>query len=74
MIVKLGNAYINLCVVPIIEFDFDDEGRERVILWLHQGPVSYIRGEEAPEEEFDNLKTTMEILRKGVVYVSSPKD
>jgi Fe-S-cluster containining protein len=74
MIVRLGNVYINLCMVPIIEFDLNDEGKERVILWLHQGPVAYVKGEEVPEKEFDNLKTTMEILRKGVVCVSSPKD
>ncbi|ALG96925.1 hypothetical protein [Hydrogenobaculum phage 1] len=73
MVVKLGNAYINLNTVPIVEFDTDDEGRERVIFWLHQGPVAYVRGEDVPEEDFDNLKTAMGILRKGVIYVSSHK-
>jgi hypothetical protein len=73
MVVKLGNAYINLNTVPIVEFDTDDEGRERVIFWLHQGPVAYVRGEEVPEEDFDNFKTEMEILRKGVIYVNSHK-
>lgn len=73
MVVKLGNAYINLNTVPIVEFDTDDEGRERVIFWLHQGPVAYVRGEDVPEEDFDNLKTTMEILRKGVIYVNIHK-
>jgi hypothetical protein len=67
MIVKLGNAYINLCLVPIIEFDKDDDGRERVIFWLHQGPVAYVKNEEVPEEEFDNLKRTVEALKKGVI-------
>ena len=74
MIVKLGNAYINLCVVPIIEFDRDDEDRERVIFWLHQGPVAYVKGEEAPENEFNEFKNefkkTLEYLRKGVLYVN----
>jgi len=73
MFVKLGNACINLCVVPIIEFDVDDENRERVIFWLHQGPVAYVKGTEVPEEEFDNFKTQLEILRKGVLYVSNFK-
>ena len=73
MVVKLGNAYINLNTVPIVEFDTDDEGRERVIFWLHQGPVVYVRREEVPEEDFDNFKTEMELLRKGVIYVNSHK-
>ena len=66
MIVKLGNAYINLCIVPIVEFDFDDKDRERVIFWLPQGPITYIRGEEIPDEEFAKLKETLENLRKGI--------
>jgi len=70
MIVKLGNAYINLCVVPIVEFDRNDEGEERVIFWLHQGPVAYVKGEEVSEKEFDEFKKTIEILRRGVLYVS----
>jgi len=67
MIVKLGNAYVNLCVVPIIEFDRDDENRERVIFWLHQGPVAYVKGEEVSEEEFAKLKEALEVMKKGVV-------
>jgi hypothetical protein len=66
MIVKLGSAYINLCLVPIVEFDRDDENRERVIFWLHQGPVAYVKGEEVPEEEFAKLKEALEVLKKGV--------
>jgi hypothetical protein len=70
MFVKLGNAYINLCEIPVVEFDLDDEGRERVIFWLNQGPVAYIKGEEVPEEEFDKFKKVMESLRKGVIYIN----
>ena len=66
MIVKLGNVYINLCIVPIVEFDFDDEGRERVIFWLHQGPVAYVQGKDVSEEEFAKLKEILEVLRKGI--------
>jgi len=62
MIIKLGNAYVNLYIIPIIEFDFDDKGRERVIFWLHQGPVTYIKGEEVSEEEFAKLKEALENL------------
>jgi len=78
MVVKLGNVYINLDAVPIVEFDVDDEGRERVIFWLHQGPVAYVKGEEVPEEEFnrfkdamESFKDAMEILGKGAIYVNS---
>jgi hypothetical protein len=67
MVVKLGSAYINLCVVPIVEFDKDDENRERVIFWLHQGPVVYVKGEEVSEEEFDKLKETLEVLKRGII-------
>jgi hypothetical protein len=67
MIVKLGSAYINLCVVPIVEFDRDDEDKERVIFWLHQGPVAYVKGEEVSEEEFDKLKKTLEVLKRGII-------
>jgi|GEM_PF-2576720 len=67
MIIKLGNAYINLCIVPIIEFDTNDEDKERVIFWLPQGPITYIRGEEVPDEEFAKLKEALENLRKEVV-------
>jgi len=74
MVVKLGNAYINLSVVPIVEFDLDDEGRERVIFWLHQGPVVYVKGEEVSEEEFEYFKTKLEIFKNGVVYVNSPEN
>jgi hypothetical protein len=70
MIVKLGNAYINLCIVPIVEFDRDGENRERIIFWLHQGPVAYVKGEEIPEEEFEEFKKTLEYLRKGALYVT----
>jgi len=66
MIVKLGNAYINLCIVPIVEFDFDDKDRERVIFWLPQGPITYIRGEEVTDEEFAKLKEALENLRKRI--------
>ncbi len=71
MFVKLNNAYINLCVVPILEFDIDDEGRERVIFWLDQGPVTYVRGKDVPEEEFDKFKDIIETMRKGVLCVNS---
>jgi hypothetical protein len=67
MIFKLGDAYINLCVVPITEFDKDNEGRERVIFWLHQGPVVYVKGKDIPEEVFDKLKETLEVLKKGAI-------
>ena len=67
MIIKLGNAYVNLNIIPIIEFDFDDKGRERVIFWLHQGPVTYIKGEEVSEEEFAILKKALEVLEKRIV-------
>jgi len=68
MIIKLGNAYVNLNIIPIIEFDFDDKGRERVIFWLHQGPVTYIKGEEVSEEEFAILKKALEVLEKRIVH------
>jgi hypothetical protein len=66
MFVKLGNAYINLCNVPIVEFDRDDDNRERVIFWLPQGPIVYVKGEEVPEEAFAKLKETLELLGKGI--------
>jgi hypothetical protein len=68
MIAKLGNAYINLCLIPIIEFDIDDEGRERVIFWLHQGPVTYIKGKDVSEVDFDKFKIIIEALKKGIVH------
>jgi hypothetical protein len=69
MIVKLGKDYINLTLVPIIEFDRDDQGRERVVFWLHQGPVTYVEKVDVSATDFQKFKRIVKIWGKYIVVL-----
>jgi hypothetical protein len=59
---KVGKILVNLNLIPLIVFDKDAFGTDRVIFWFPSGPVSFLKGEDIDEKEFERFRKELENL------------
>jgi len=59
---KLGNIFINLKLIPLIIFDKNDFDIERITFLFPIGSISFLKGIDINEEDFEKLKKEIEDL------------
>jgi hypothetical protein len=61
---KLGNIFINLNLIPLVIFDKNDFDVERITFLFPSGSISFLKGIDINDEDFEKLKKEIENLAK----------
>jgi hypothetical protein len=59
---KLGNIFVNLKLIPLVIFDKNDFDVERITFFFPSGSISFLKGIDINEEDFEKLKKEIEDL------------